>query len=333
MIKNKLVKLSDLFNVIYGANLELVNLTQCKSTDKNAIPFVSRTENNNGVSAYVETELDIDPNPSNTLSVAGGGSVLSTFYQPFPYYSGRDLYVLVPKRKMTIIEMLFYAKCVSANKYKYNYGRQANKTLKNILVPSQIPEGLKNQLTNYHKELGKNISQKSLIDKKIKLEVDKWKEFIAGKLFDVTLGVPIHSVEIEDIISTKSNKNIPYVTRTATNNDVEFFVENNLVIEEKINSGGCITIGAEGFKAFFQPLKFINGNKINILRHKQLNKYTSFFISTLLNLEIDKKFNYGRGATKERISQLRIKLPTEKGNPDWQFMENYIKSLAYSSNL
>lgn len=133
---NKLVKVSDLFNVIYGINLELVNLTQCKSTDKNSVPFVSRTENNNGVSAYVEIELDVEPNPGHTLSVAGGGSVLATFYQPFPYYSGRDLYVLVPKRKMSVIEMLFYAKCISANKYKYNYGRQANKTLKNILIPS-----------------------------------------------------------------------------------------------------------------------------------------------------------------------------------------------------
>ena len=150
---NNLVKVSDLFNVIYGVNLELVNLTQCKNTDKNAMPFVSRTENNNGVSAYVEIELDVEPNPSHTLSVAGSGSVLSTFYHPFPYYSGRDLYVLVPKIKMSVIEMLFYAKCISANKYKYNYGRQANKTLKNILIPSQIPEVLESKLTAYRKEL------------------------------------------------------------------------------------------------------------------------------------------------------------------------------------
>jgi len=92
MTINNLVKISDLFDIVYGINLELVNLVQCKSTDRNSIPFVSRTENNNGVSAYVERELDIEPNPAHTLSVAGGGSVLSTFYQPLPYYSGRDLY-------------------------------------------------------------------------------------------------------------------------------------------------------------------------------------------------------------------------------------------------
>lgn len=330
---NKLVKVSDLFNVIYGVNLELVNLTQCKSTDKNAVPFVSRTENNNGVSAYVEMELDVEPNPAHTLSVAGGGSVLSTFYQSFPYYSGRDLYVLVPKIKMGVIEMLFYAKCISANKYKYNYGRQANKTLKNILIPSQIPEELKNKLITYHKELEKNISQKPVIDRKIKLEVNRWESFIVGKLFKVTLGSPIHSLEIEEIVAEKSNKNIPYVTRTATNNGVELFIENNVSIEDKINLANCITVGAEGFKAFFQPLNFINGNKINIIRHSKLNKYVALFISTLLNLEIEKKFNYGRGATKERISQLKIKLPVKNENPDFEYMENYIKSLSYSSSL
>ncbi|MBU1727753.1 restriction endonuclease subunit S [Patescibacteria group bacterium] len=330
---NNLVKVSDLFDVIYGVNLELVNLIQCKSTNKNSVPFVSRTEKNNGVSAYVEMELDVEPNPAHTLSVAGGGSVLSTFYQPLPYYSGRDLYILVPKRKMSVMEMLFYAKCISANKYKYNYGRQANKTLKNILLPFQISEELKTRLNIYHKELEKSISRKPLIDKKIKLETEKWEDFIVGKLFKVTLGSPIHGLEIEEIVADKSNKNIPYVTRTATNNGVELFVENNIFIEEKINSKNCITIGAEGFKAFFQPLNFINGNKINIIRHGKLNKYIALFINTLLNLEIEKKFNYGRGATKERISQLKLKLPVNNGNPDFEYMENYIKSLPYSSNL
>jgi hypothetical protein len=44
----------------------------------------------------------------------------------------------MPKYKMEVFEMLFYANCIRANRYKYNYGRQANKTLKDILVPSRI---------------------------------------------------------------------------------------------------------------------------------------------------------------------------------------------------
>jgi type I restriction-modification system DNA methylase subunit len=69
------------------------------------------------------------------LSVACSGTVLSTFYHPYPYYSGRDVYILKPKKIKTEQEMLFYCAAIEQNKYKYNYGRQANTTLKNILLP------------------------------------------------------------------------------------------------------------------------------------------------------------------------------------------------------
>lgn len=150
-MNNSMVRLEDLFDVVYGVNLELVRLTQCKSTDQGAIPFVSRTEHNNGVSAFVEREFNVEPNPAHTLSVAGGGSVLATFYQPFPYYSGRDLYILIPKDKQNIIEMIFYAQCISANRYKYNYGRQANKTLRDIMIPAEMPSALQENLIQKQK--------------------------------------------------------------------------------------------------------------------------------------------------------------------------------------
>jgi hypothetical protein len=154
---NKLVKISDLFTVIYGVNLELVNLDQCDYIDYDAIYFVSRTEKNNGVSAVVRKRLDIDPNPAHTISVAGGGSVLSSFYQPLPYYSGRDLYYLLPKIELSITEMIFYAHCISLNKYKYSYGRQANKTLKNILIPEKMPEEFNNIHINVFSKFSKNV--------------------------------------------------------------------------------------------------------------------------------------------------------------------------------
>ena len=46
------------------------------------------------------------------------------------------------------------------------------------------------------------------------------------------------------------------------------------------------------------------------------------------------KFAYGRKRSQERIKKEYISPPVDKeGNPDWQFMEDYIKSLPYSSNL
>lgn len=146
----ELVKVSELFEVKYGVNLELVNLEECSPHEKDAMFFVSRTEKNNGVSAIVKRIEDVEPNPPHTISVAGGGSVLSSFYQAYPYYSGRDLFYLEPKNMMTNEEMLFFAYCLHLNKYKYNYGRQANKTLKEIVVPLKMPNdllGVSDQMT------------------------------------------------------------------------------------------------------------------------------------------------------------------------------------------
>ena len=125
---NKLTPLKELFTPVYGVNLELVNVEECEKKDLNSIRFVSRTELNNGISAYVKSMVEVPPNPAHTISVAVSGSVLSSFYQDKEYYSGRDLYYLLPNKKMSKEEMIFYALCIKANKYKYNYGRAANKT-------------------------------------------------------------------------------------------------------------------------------------------------------------------------------------------------------------
>jgi hypothetical protein len=139
-----LVALSDLFSVTYGVNLELNRMT----LDPSGIPFVGRSDRNNGVTARVAPIPGLSPNPARTLSVAGGGSVLATFLQVEPYYSGRDLFYLTPQVELTDSQLLYYCACIRANRYRYSYGRQANKTLKDLAIPepsdlpSWVPGGL-----------------------------------------------------------------------------------------------------------------------------------------------------------------------------------------------
>lgn len=130
--EQKLIPLSELFDVNYGLNLELNKLEK----DSSGINFVSRTSKNNGVSARVKLIDGISPLPAGVLTVAAGGSVMETFVQDSPFYSGRDLYWLRPKFELTLEEKLYYCSCIRRNRHKYSYGRQANRTLKNLLVPS-----------------------------------------------------------------------------------------------------------------------------------------------------------------------------------------------------
>lgn len=132
-----LIPISDLFDVVYGVNLELNKL----SRDPEGINFVGRSAKNNGVTGKVRKIEGIEPIEAGVLTVAGGGSVLETFVQVEPFYSGRDLYYLRPKVELSLEQKLYYCMCIRANKYRFNYGRQANRTLKDIPIPivSEIP--------------------------------------------------------------------------------------------------------------------------------------------------------------------------------------------------
>jgi len=90
------MKVAELFSVEYGINLEL---NVCEIThDNNGINFVARTAENNGVVAKVKLIEGKTPQPAGVLTCASDDSVLSTFVQTAPFYSGRDLYILTPKK-------------------------------------------------------------------------------------------------------------------------------------------------------------------------------------------------------------------------------------------
>lgn len=125
-------KVNELFEVKYGINMELNTCIEAEDGDPDAINFVARTESNNGVSARVKPVEGKEPQPAGLITCAGGGSVLSTFLQEQPFYSGRDLYLLIPLQPMSKLAKLFCITVLKANKYRYNYGRQANITLPSL---------------------------------------------------------------------------------------------------------------------------------------------------------------------------------------------------------
>lgn len=316
---NKLIPLGDLFTAIYGANLELVNVEECAKNDSDSIRFVSRTEVNNGVSAYVKRIEEIPLNPAHTISVAVSGSVLSSFYQDKEYYSGRDVYYLMPKRKMSVEEMLFYAHCIKANKYKYNYGRAANKTLRKIMLPSEMPKEFK-KITISSIRIP---DSKPLLNKKKELNTKDWRWFEIQELFDIKKGKRLTK---EDMIEGST----PFIGSIDSNNGYREYIG-----QSPIHSGNTITVNYNGSVAesFYQPKPFWASDDVNVLYPKfKMNPYNALFIVTILKAE-KYRFNYGRKWHVERMNTTKIKLPTSGKQPDFSFMENYIKSLPYSSSI
>ncbi len=160
---------------------------------------------------------------------------------------------------------------------------------------------------------------------KLKLTDVEWGEFFIGGsngLFDIT--------------STKSgiDKNklnnevgfIPYITRTDMQNGINMFITDKQNNRYNIDEGNVITIGLDTQTVFYQPTAFYTGQNIQVLRNKNLNKYTAMFIIPSIKTQMQ-KFNWGgNGATLGRLNRTRLVLPVDsQGQPNWQFMEDYIK--------
>lgn len=89
-------------------------------------------------------------------------------------------------------------------------------------------------------------------------------------------------------------------------------------------------------KAYYQPKPFyaVGHGRINMLIPKfELNVYRALYICAVINNE-RYRFSYGRAVYSGVLRDLKISLPVDTaGNPNWQFMEDYIKSLPASDKL
>lgn len=149
------VEIKDLFHISYGHSLELNRL------EKNplGINFVARTSKNNGITARVKLIKDVMPAEAGLITVAVSGSVLESFVQVAPFYTAFHVMLLRPKEPMVLEEKLFYCACLKENQFCYSYGRQANRTLKGIKIPSKesIPKWVYGSLKQIAADISKQM--------------------------------------------------------------------------------------------------------------------------------------------------------------------------------
>ncbi|MEI6746463.1 MAG: restriction endonuclease subunit S [Methylococcaceae bacterium] len=309
----KLVAIKDLFTIKYGNSLELIRLDKCKKTDWNAINFVSRTENNNGVSAIVEKVISESLNPAHTLSVAVGGSVLATFYQSEEYYTGFHVLVLIPKKAFSVLEMLFYAMCIRKNKYRYSYGRQANKTLKDLLIPETMPD--KFQSIDFDGICAKANEIKTVFkienSQDIKPIAHDAKLVPIKDLFTIKYGNSLELVRLDKCKKTDWNA-VNFVSRTEKNNGISAIVEK--IISEVPNPAHTLSVAGGGsvLATFYQSKEYYSGRDIYcLIPKKEFSTLEMLFYATCIRKN-KYRYSYGRQANKT-LKDLLIpeKMPEE----------------------
>ena len=309
------MRVDELFYLHQGNGFELYNMNQSPNSN---ISFVSRTAQLNGVVGKVDLTDGVAPFPAGYITVALGGSVLSSFVQKDPFYTAFHIMVLEPKRDMTFQEKLFYCMCIQNNAYRYSYGRQANKTLKDIEVPDNAPEWVNS--TPIAPITTHNISPKLPQQR-------QWAEYRMGDLFRFVKGRRLTKA---DMIEGDTN----YLGAISENNGVRQHIQ---VEPKDISAPNCITVNYNGSvgEAFYQAEPFWASDDVNILYADgwEMNKYNALFIVTVIKAN-RYRFSYGRKWTLEKMKDTILKLPqSEKGTPDFAYMEDYIKALPYGDRI
>jgi len=154
---------------------------------------------------------------------------------------------------------------------------------------------------------------------------DAWRQFKISELFSVQ---GTKTTKLDELRGYGDGEH-PYVTTQAINNGVaghyDFFTEN----------GGVIVVDSAvlGFTSY-QPYDFSASDHVEKLIPKfDMTPQVAMFIVTVLN-EDQFRYNYGRKASQTRIKAREVRLPSRAdGVPDFRLMEDYIKSLPFSSSI
>lgn len=157
--------------------------------------------------------------------------------------------------------------------------------------------------------------------------IEDWKEFKLANLFELENGRGYLSSEAQE----NPGKN-PFICSSELNNGVACFTS----LENK-HKGNCITINKDGSVgcAFYQEKDFSTNKHVIVAtpKFKEFNKYIAMFIIPVIELE-KFRYSFGRAWGLDRMKTTVIKLPTTpEGEPDYQFMEDYIKTLPYSKYI
>lgn len=175
----------------------------------------------------------------------------------------------------------------------------------------------------------------------MELKVSEWKEFRLDRLFAIKGST---TTKLEDLEDKYGVGKYNYVTTSASNNGVDghynYFTEHGNVI---VVESACM-----GF-ATYQATDFSASDHVEILHPKfDLSFGIAMFFVTLLNGE-NFKFSYGRKCNQVKIRNMVLRLPVQRDAagqpvidpsrkysddgyvPDWDFMEQYMKSLNTQS--
>ncbi len=316
----------DVFTVKRGDRLTRINQIPGN------IAYISSSKNNNGIDNYILPPDNMEIF-ENCLTLSNSGSIGYCFYHPYKFVSSDHCTVIKIKDSTVFMDFyigLFLKPVIESMKHKYGFSREmSNDRLKKekIILPVTNKgkvdwNFIKNFMIKANKTTLFSNPSISIIKNKtnIDLKTISYDYFIIGKTFEIISGQRLIKID-------RISGNIPYYSASDYNNGLTDMIGNPLFIEND-----ALVYSTFG-QCYYVEGEFTASDEISILKNSNLNLYNGLFVATIIS-QSKYKYSFGRKAFANKFLNEVIQLPIDKtGQPDWQFMENYIKSLPYSANL
>ena len=321
-------RIADLFPVLQNGKAN-----QGMLSDGDECFYIGAKKDDNGVMFHCAYDSDLVQKGNCIIFICNGqGSVGYANYMDADFIGTTDI-VAGYNENLNQYNGLFIATVLCQERPKYSFGRKWKTHLKDTVI--KLPQTLDgNPDWKYMEQYIKSLNHKPLTtmnksENVLQLDIENWKEFKVGDFFDIHPTKFIEGVSAGDCVSY----GVPLVVNSAENNGIAGLCD-MLPTEE----GNIVTFSdtTDGNTFFYQPKPFIGFAHVQGMypKTRKWSKEELLFLSTIMMFDSKGKYSYGRKMRRDIILEIKIKLPVDKtGNPDWQFMKNYIKSLPYGDRI
>lgn len=303
------------------------------------IPYITRTSLNNGLYGLVVPNPKYILNPANSISL--GAENAQYFLQPFRFITGNKMYYY-HRDNLSLEALKFIVVCLnkSLNGVGFGFGlgltgtRSDSRKLMLPITNTGEPDyefmeeyikeretKLKEQYKSHVKARVENLAKEIINDK-------EWKEFSIHSIFNTEKGN-------QNKMNSLEKGNLPLVSAKKFENGYKGFVQQN---DKKVFKGNCLSLNNDGDGgagiSYYQPsVMLLDSHCTALIPKPKLNRYNLLFISIVITNQRE-KFGHGYAINSERLKSLKIMLPiTSKGEPDYIYMENYMKHLEQKKLL
>lgn len=307
------------------------------------IPLISETSDDNGFARNVQSAHVF---PANTITVSVNYAQ-TVFVQSKPYCASVNIIVLLPTWEMvTHNSLLFLASIISSYNSRYDYqdkvskARLLNSKIKLPITSDGNPDW--EYMDNYIAELAvrahKDVSSFNQVNPKPhKINIDNWKTFKVGDLFERVL-LSFHGNGIrKDYISEVQDDThqLPLLGAKKGNNGIVYYGDSTVfdsidkcigIVQNGAASAGLVYPEYDSFGVYTDAyaIKLKNGS--------ELTNESILFVSAVLQKLLFSKYSYYNKCTWSKVQFDILQLPVDDdGQPNWQYMTKYIEMIQVSA--